>query len=65
MHGQVIEGRECGSCTVCCVALTIDDPALQKVQGYRCPNLTPLERLRHLRDAAGDVPECSSAAGGC
>ena len=40
MHGDVIEGRECGSCNVCCVALTIDDPALQKVQGYRCPHLT-------------------------
>lgn len=40
MVGEVIEGRECGSCNVCCVALTIDDPALYKVQGYRCPNLT-------------------------
>jgi hypothetical protein len=34
-----IAGRECGTCTVCCTALTIDDPELQKVQGYRCKNL--------------------------
>ena len=33
-----LEGRECGACNVCCVALTIDDPALRKVQGVRCPN---------------------------
>jgi hypothetical protein len=39
VDGQVIEGRECGSCNACCVALTIEDPALYKVQGYRCPNL--------------------------
>ncbi len=41
MNGEPIPGRECGSCNVCCVALTIDDPELQKVQGYRCPNATP------------------------
>jgi hypothetical protein len=35
---DLIPGRECGACNVCCVALTIDDPALQKVQGYRCKN---------------------------
>lgn len=33
--------RECGGCNVCCVALTIDDPALHKVQGVRCPNARP------------------------
>ena len=33
---ELVPGRACGSCNVCCVALTIDDPALQKVQGYRC-----------------------------
>ncbi len=38
---ELVAGRECGSCNVCCVALTIDDPALQKVQGYRCPNTLP------------------------
>ena len=34
----LVPGRLCGTCNVCCVALTIDDPALQKVQGYRCRN---------------------------
>jgi len=33
---QLVAGRTCGTCNVCCVALTIDDPELQKVQGYRC-----------------------------
>jgi hypothetical protein len=41
MEGEVIPGRECGACNVCCVALTIDDPELQKVQGYRCKNALP------------------------
>ena len=31
--------RSCGECTVCCVALTIEDPALRKAQGYRCQHL--------------------------
>jgi hypothetical protein len=34
----LVSGRECGECNVCCVDLTIDDPALQKPQGVRCPN---------------------------
>lgn len=38
---RLVEGRSCGSCNVCCVALTIDDPDLQKVQGYRCRHLKP------------------------
>ena len=38
MEPQVLDGRDCGSCNVCCVMLTIDDPALQKPQGYRCRN---------------------------
>ncbi len=37
----LVPGRECGACNVCCVALTIDDPELQKVQGYRCKNMLP------------------------
>ena len=40
MLAEVIPGRECGSCNVCCVSLTIDDPELQKVQGYRCRHAT-------------------------
>jgi len=38
MEAQLIAGRDCGSCNVCCVALTIDDPELHKPQGYRCRN---------------------------
>ena len=34
----LVSGRECGECNVCCVALTIDDPDLRKVQGVRCKN---------------------------
>ncbi len=35
---HLVAGRTCGSCNVCCVELTIDDPELQKVQGYCCPH---------------------------
>lgn len=38
MEPRLLDGRTCGSCNVCCVALTIDEPGLQKVQGVRCPN---------------------------
>ena len=38
---ELVPGRECGTCNVCCVALTIDDPAMQKPQGYRCRNTLP------------------------
>jgi hypothetical protein len=38
---ELVEGRVCGACNVCCVALTIDEPALQKVEGYRCKNTLP------------------------
>jgi hypothetical protein len=37
----LVPGRACGPCNVCCVALTIDDPALQKPQGYRCRHSLP------------------------
>ena len=33
---HLVPGRACGSCNACCVALTIDDPELQKLQGHRC-----------------------------
>lgn len=36
MTPNLVPGRECGTCNVCCVALTIDDPDLQKPQGYKC-----------------------------
>ncbi len=32
----LVPGRDCGSCNVCCVALTINEPTLQKLQGFRC-----------------------------
>ena len=38
MQGEAIPERACGSCNVCCVALTINDVALQKPEGYRCRN---------------------------
>ena len=41
---EPLAGRECGSCNVCCIALTIEDPALQKVQGFRCCNAQPDNR---------------------
>lgn len=34
----LVPDRECGPCNVCCVALTINDPELQKAQGFRCRN---------------------------
>jgi hypothetical protein len=41
VENRLVPGRACGSCNVCCVALTIDDKALQKVQGYRCRHTLP------------------------
>ena len=38
MEPELVAGRTCGSCNVCCVALTINEPTLQKPQGYRCRN---------------------------
>lgn len=35
---RLVEGRSCDGCNVCCVALTINDGALRKPQGVRCPN---------------------------
>jgi Fe-S-cluster containining protein len=41
MDTNLVVGRSCGSCNVCCVVPTIDDPALQKLPGYRCDNAQP------------------------
>ena len=41
MEPGILPDRPCGSCNVCCVALTIHDPELQKAQGYRCRNAQP------------------------
>ena len=50
MDTQLVPGRECGSCNVCCVALTINEPALQKAQGYRCRNARPDNRCGIYED---------------
>jgi len=34
----LVDGRGCGACNVCCVVPKIDEPALQKLPGCRCPN---------------------------
>lgn len=36
-----LPGRSCGECTVCCVALKIDDPALRKSAGVACVHMLP------------------------
>ena len=36
---ELVPGRECGGCTVCCTELHIDAPELKKLAGVRCPNL--------------------------
>jgi hypothetical protein len=41
---ELVEGRECGECTVCCVTLHIDTDEFRKLPGVRCP---------HLGDARG------------
>jgi hypothetical protein len=33
---SLIPGRECGDCTVCCTALTINKPEIQKLSGAAC-----------------------------
>ncbi len=37
----LVQGRVCGPCDVCCRVPTIDEPALQKLPGYRCENALP------------------------
>ncbi len=37
----LVESRVCGPCQVCCQVPTIDDPALQKLPGYRCEHALP------------------------
>jgi hypothetical protein len=34
----LVSGRECGPCTVCCSALTVDTADFQKLPGVTCPN---------------------------
>jgi hypothetical protein len=46
----LVQDRVCGSCNVCCVDLTINEPGLRKVQGYRCPNAQPDNSCRIYAD---------------
>jgi hypothetical protein len=34
----LVEGRECGSCVICCKTLEIDEPGLRKPAGTLCPH---------------------------
>jgi hypothetical protein len=36
---NLVEGRECSECNVCCVTLHIDSEELRKPAGVRCPHL--------------------------
>jgi hypothetical protein len=38
LEPALVAGRGCDSCNVCCVVPKIDEPALQKLPGCRCPN---------------------------
>jgi hypothetical protein len=38
MAMTLVAGRECGTCTACCVELTIDQPELRKLAGHVCPH---------------------------
>ena len=52
---QLVAGRNCGTCNVCCVALTINEPPLlQKVPGIRCKNLQP-DHLCAIYDTRPDT----------
>jgi hypothetical protein len=36
---ELVPGRECGGCTVCCTELHINTPEMKKLAGVRCPDL--------------------------
>jgi hypothetical protein len=36
---DLVDGRECGECNVCCVTLHIDSDEFRKLPGVRCPHL--------------------------
>jgi hypothetical protein len=38
---SLVPDRVCGDCNVCCIVPKIDEPALQKLPGCRCPNAQP------------------------
>ena len=36
---ELVDGRKCGECTVCCITTQIDTQEFQKPPGIRCPHL--------------------------
>src|ERR1700753_708120 len=38
---NLVPGRDCGDCTVCCETLWIDEPELKKQPGIRCAQCVP------------------------
>jgi hypothetical protein len=36
---DLVPGRECGECSVCCVVLNVDTPEFQKLPHHRCQHL--------------------------
>jgi hypothetical protein len=39
-HSDLVSGRECGTCTMCCKTLKIDAPELKKLADVLCPHCT-------------------------
>jgi len=56
--GELVAGRDCGDCTVCCIVPAIDDPDIQKPAATRC---------RHCAraDAAGTTTPGTATISGC
>lgn len=40
-RSDMVPGRDCGSCTVCCSVLTVDTPEFKKLQGVTCLHCLP------------------------
>jgi hypothetical protein len=38
METDLVRGRDCDACTVCCTELTVDQPEFQKLPGHTCEN---------------------------
>lgn len=41
VENMLVKDRTCGSCSVCCISLLIDQPTLKKQAGVPCANLRP------------------------
>lgn len=40
LERRLVQGRECGECSACCVTLRIDEPTIKKPQDVPCSKLT-------------------------